>query len=147
MPLVFMAGMDDDRILSACRSWSAWLELFMSQQNENRAHPFMALHSGECRLHVNAYNDRCFKYYVGLPPNVELPDFKKTWTFKTKEDAEKFAAWFDDVLLTLEYTNATEVLAPHGATPVEAIDLFVKHLEAEKAEQKRWAEERKSLGR
>ncbi len=48
----------------------------------------------------------------------------------TKEEAEKFANWFDEVLFMLEWFTAAELLVPYGKTPKDAVDIFVKHHES-----------------
>jgi len=85
------------------------------------------------RLHVLEYRDGNFpwaKYYIAIPPNLHIADLKRTWMFKTKEEAEAFARWFDETLFMLEWYEAAEMLAPYNATPLEAVEEYVKHLKA-----------------
>jgi len=84
----------------------------------------------KCRLHVLEYNDfkePWAKYYVAIPPNWELPVLNRPWKFMTKEEAEGFAIWFEDVLGFLDYFIAKEVLAPSGKTVVEAVQWFAEN--------------------
>jgi hypothetical protein len=88
----------------------------------------------KCRLHVLPYNDwknRWAKYYIGFPPNLEITDLRRTWLFKTEEEAKSFARWLDEIIGLLDYFEAKEMLAPHNKPLLEAVKEFAEHIEKE----------------
>ena len=94
-----------------------------------------SLRTKSVRVRVVEFQHQWAKYYISIPPNLEIYDLKRPWIFKTKEEAERFAVWLDETLLILECSIGAEILAPYGKTPKDAFKMYVKHLEALKAER------------
>lgn len=84
----------------------------------------------QCRLPVlpfKGWPDKWANFYVHVPQHVPVMDVDREWLFATKEEAEGFASWLDQMLGLLEYFWVKEKMARDGKKVSDAVEFFVQN--------------------